>query len=415
MSVQGSDVTIKHPAPTLRRAISLPLLVLYGLGVTIGAGIYVLIGVAVEQAGMFAPSAFLLAAVVMAFSACSFAELSGRLPQAAGEAVYVEAAFGLRWLTLATGFCIVLSAIVAAAAITLGGTGYILTLIALPQPVVVAAVIVLMGTVAAWGVLESVTFAGIFTVLEILGLLVIVAAGVRAQPEILLRLPEVVPAPGDGAALAAVFGASLIAFFAFIGFDDVVNLVEETRDPARVMPLGIGLTLVLATLLYVMVATVAVMSVPHAELAGTGAPIALLFQRLTGLSPVAISLIAIVATLNGIVIQIIMAARVLYGLGAAGRLPRRFAAVNPRTRTPLFSTALVSAAVLCLALFLPIGRLAEVTTQVILVVFALVNLSLFVLKRRRVPAPAGVFTVPAWVPAVGVVTCLGLLLGPLLI
>ena len=115
---------------------------LYGLGVTIGAGIYVLIGVAVEQAGMFAPSAFLLAAVVMAFSACSFAELSGRLPQAAGEAVYVEAAFGLRWLTLATGFCIVLSAIVAAAAITLGGTGYILTLIELPQPVVVAAVIV---------------------------------------------------------------------------------------------------------------------------------------------------------------------------------------------------------------------------------------------------------------------------------
>lgn len=396
----------------LARVISLPLLVLYGLGVTIGAGIYVLVGETAAQAGMYAPMSFIFAAIVMAFSAGTFAELSVRFPQSAGEAIYVKEGLRSEGLSLLTGGVVLLSATVAAATITLGGTGYVLELLGLPREVIIISIVLLMGGIAAWGVKESVVFAAVFTVLEILGLLVIIAAGFWTQPDLIMRLPEVVPPFSDMAASSTIFTTSLIAFFAFIGFDDVVNLVEETKNPARVMPLAILITLVIATVLYFAVTAVAVLSVPLEDLGSSNAPIGLLFERLTGSSPIVITLIAIVATLNGIVIQIVMAARVLYGLGKKGSIPAVFARVHPKTQTPVFSTVLVAAAILGLALFFPIGKLAETTTQFILVVFTMVNLSLVVLKFRRIPAPAGAYTVGIWVPVGGVIACLMLLIGP---
>lgn len=397
---------------SLSRVISLPLLVLYGLGVTIGAGIYVLVGETAAQAGYYAPLSFVFAAIVMAFSAGSFAELSVRFPQSAGEAIYVKEGLRSEGLSLLTGGVVLLSATVAAATITLGGTGYVLELLGLPREIVIISIVLLMGGIAAWGVKESVVFAAIFTVLEILGLIVIVVAGFWTNPDLLTRLPEVVPPLGDTAAMTAVFTTSLIAFFAFIGFDDVVNLVEETKNPARTMPLAIVITLVVATLLYFLVTSVAVLTVPLEDLAASQAPIGLLFERLTGSSPLVITLIAIVATLNGIVIQIVMASRVLYGLGKKGSIPAFFALVSPRTHTPVLSTAIVTAVILALALFFPIGTLAETTTQFILVVFALVNLSLVFLKIRKVPAPEGTYTVGLWVPIGGVLACTLLLVGP---
>jgi len=400
---------------TLARVISLPLLVLYGLGVTIGAGIYVLVGETAAQAGMYAPLSFIFAAIVMAFSAGTFAELSVRFPQSAGEAIYVKEGLRSEGLALLTGGIVLMSATVAAATITLGGAGYVLELLGLPREIVILLIVILMGGIAAWGVKESVIFAAVFTVLEILGLLVIVGAGFWAQPDLIMRLPEVIPPIGDFAALSAIFTTSLIAFFAFIGFDDVVNLVEETKDPARTMPLAILITLVVATVLYFMVTAVAVLSVPLEDLGASKAPIGLLFERLTGSSPIVITLIAIVATLNGIVIQIVMAARVLYGLGKKGSIPAIFARIHPKTQTPVFSTILVTTVILGLALFFPMGTLAETTTKFILAVFTLVNLSLVVLKIRKVAAPTGAYTVRIWVPIGGVIACLTLLIGPLVL
>ncbi len=397
---------------TLSRVITLPLLVLYGLGVTIGAGIYVLVGETAAQAGMYAPMSFIFAAIVMAFSAGTFAELTVRFPQSAGEAIYVKEGLRSERLFLLTGGIVLMSATVAAATITLGGTGYVLELLGLPREVVIVSIVLLMGGIAAWGVKESVIFAAVFTVLEILGLLVIIVAGFWTQPDLLSRLPEVIPPIGDTAALTAIFTTSLIAFFAFIGFDDVVNLVEETKNPARTMPLAILIVLVVATALYFMVTAVAVLTVPLEELGASQAPIGLLFERLTGSSPLMITLIAIAATLNGIVIQIVMAARVLYGLGKKGSIPAFFARVHPKTHTPMLSTVLVTAVILGLALFFPIGALAETTTQFILAVFTLVNLSLVVLKIRKVPAPDGAYTVGIWVPIGGVIASLLLLVGP---
>jgi amino acid transporter len=413
MDNQSRKITATDP--TLRRAIGLPLLVLYGLGITIGAGIYVLIGAATAKAGIYAPTSFLFAAVVMTFSALSFAEFSGRIPQSAGEAIYVDAGFNIDWLTLLVGLSIIFSATIAGAAISLGCAGYVAELLPLPRWIIVSVIILLMGGLAARGVVESVAFAGVLTVVEVLGLLVIVVAGVNHDPTMVTRVPEVFPEWGDMAAVSGIMGASLIAFFAFIGFDDVVNLVEETRDPARTMPWAIILSLIAVTVIYFLVVFVAVQSVPHEDLAGSDAPVGLLFERLTGMSPFGITLIAIVATLNGVVIEIIMAARVVYGLGRRGRLPEALARVNAKTRTPLNATVLITGAMLVMALSIPLDFLVSLTSQIILAVFTLVNLSLVRVKLRGDVAPDGIFIIPIAFPAIGVLTCLLLLFGPLII
>ncbi len=384
---------------------------LYGLGVTIGAGIYVLIGEAVGRSGIYAPSAFLLSAMVMAFTAGSFAELSGRVPQAAGEAVYVDAAFGWPWLTRVVGLAVLVDAIIAAAAISLGSAGYLGELLPAPQPVLAAGIVLAMAAIACWGIGESIFIAGVMTVIEVLGLLAIIFFGILHDPSSVARVPEVLPPLSDAVAMSGILSASLIAFFAFIGFDDVVNLVEETKDPRKIMPWAIGITLVIVTVLYFLVAFVAVQAIPMEELAASSAPVSLMFERLVGISPLAITLIAIMATMNGVVIILIMAARVTYGLARKGRIPAIFGEVSRKTRTPVNATIAVALAVLVLALLAPLDRLAETTSQIILTVFAMVNLALLRLKIGAVPPPEDVFVVPIVVPALGFLSCLGLLFG----
>ncbi|MGI9351516.1 MAG: APC family permease [Rhizobiaceae bacterium] len=399
----------------LKRAIGLPMLVLYGLGTTIGAGIYVLVGETAGRAGEFAPISFAISALVMAFSAASFAEFSGRVPQSAGEAVYVEEGFRKPWLAALTGYAIILAGTVAAAAISLGCAGYVAQLLPVPEPVIVLALFTIMGLLAIWGIQESVTVASVLTVIEVIGLLVIIGAGFRENPAMLSDVPTLVPEYSNTTAWTGVISASLIAFFAFIGFDDVVNVVEETVNPARVMPWAIGITLLVVTVLYIMVSIVAVDTLPLEELSVSKAPIGLLFERLTGISPLTITLVAIAATMNGIVIQIIMASRVAYGLSRRHYLPQMFSAVNPLTQTPIYATVLIAMSGLVFALFVPLGRLAEFTSQLILFIFCLVNVSLVIIKFRGDDPPEGIFTVPNWIPVVGAISCFALLAGPFFI
>lgn len=400
---------------TLKRAIGLPRLVLYGLGTTIGAGIYVLVGETAGRAGIYAPVSFFISAIVMAFSAASFAEFSGRIPQSAGEAIYIDQGFKRPWLSAISGYAIILAAIVAAGAISIGCAGYVAQILPLPIPVIVSLIFLIMGSLAVWGIQESITIAATLTVIEVIGLLVIIAAGWYNNPHILAEATKVIPSLNDGIVWGSILSASLIAFFAFIGFDDVVNVVEETINPARIMPWAIGITLAVVTVLYVLVSIVALDALPMDELSTSRAPIGLLFERLTGFSPLAITMIAIAATMNGIVIQIIMGSRVAYGLGRKKYLPARFAKVHPKTRTPVIATLIVAGLAWLFALFVPLDKLAEFTSQLILFIFALVNISLVLIKIRKEPAPQGTFTINIVVPILGAISCLLLLIGPALL
>jgi amino acid transporter len=190
--------------------------------------------------------------------------------------------------------------------------------------------------------------------------------------------------------------------------------VEEARVPHRDIPRAMVLTLLISTVLYVLVAAIAVSAVSTERLASSTAPLSLVFREVAGVSPATISAIAIVATLNTVLAQLTMAARVIYGLAREGSLPAFLARVHPRTRTPLPATALVVIAIVPLALLVPLTPLAEITSLATLAVFAVVNLALLWLRYRGVESLVPHVKVPTWVPAIGLATCMAMIAHALL-
>lgn len=391
----------------LRRTLTLPLLTFYGLGTILGAGIYVLIGEVAGIAGMHAPLAFAVAAVVAAFTAFSYAELAARHPASAAEAVYVEEGFGRTWLSMLVGALVLFAALASAAALANGFAGYLRLFLDVPAWAAILAALFALGTLAAWGIHESARAATAATLVEIGGLLLVLAVSGEGLLDLPQRLPELAP-PLQAAAWPGIFLAAFVAFFAFIGFEDMANVAEEVIEPERAMPRAILLALAAATALYLLMALAAVLTLSRAELAGHAAPLALMYEKATGREPLLISAIALFAVANGALVLLIRAARVLHGMSVRGWLPEAFGRVHPLRRTPLLATAVVTLAALLLALSLPLGALARATSAAILVVFALVNLALLRI-RRRAPAPPGVRTYPAVVPVTGFALSLMLL------
>ncbi len=400
--------------PRLRRTLTLPYVVLYGLGVTIGAGIYVLVGEVIGRSGQYAPVPFLIASLVMLLPAAVFAEFTGRLPYAAAEAHFVGTGFNSRALFLVVGLAVAAVGIVSSAAIAHGAVGYLGKLVGLPPVTLLVLVIVVTGIVAGFGIRESIAFAGLLTLVEVAGLLAVVAGALWSGADLAERAVEAVPHSLSPALWQGIAASSLLAFFAFIGFEDIDSIAEETIDPQHTLSRGIFITLVLTMVIYIAVILAALAAVPADEIAASRAPLALVFARTTGLSPFAITLIAVVATVNGIIVQIIMSARVIYGLANQGRLPARLARINPVTGTPVAGTALIVALVLVLALLFPITRLAAWTSAITLAVFVLVCVALARVKRSGAPAPEGTFIAPVWVPYTGAAACTALLLAGLL-
>lgn len=391
--------------PALKRSLSLTMLVLYGLGTTIGAGIYVLIGKVAGAAGVYAPFAFVLAALVAVPTALSFGELAARFPKSAGEAIYVEEAFGHPLLATLTGLAVIFVGLVSSAAISAGAVGYLQNLVALPLWLGLLLIVAALALVAIWGISESVIVTATATVAEVGGLVFIVWSGRDGLD--MARLSDVAAAapalPDVGA--AGILSGAVLAFYAFIGFQDMVNLAEEVREPSRAVPAAILLTLGITMVLYVLVALVAVTALPIETLAASAAPVSEIFQRLTGLPTRAFEVMVIAAVANGALVQIILVSRVLYGLARQGWLPAAFGAIAGRTRTPVFATVVTSAAIFAVALLFPLELLARIASLVTLLIFAVVNLSLL---RLRDSAGARTPHLPSAIPLAGLVLSLGL-------
>lgn len=397
----------KRPeGPTLRRSLKLWHAVLYGLGVTVGAGIYVLIADTAGRAGMHAPLSFVFTALLIGLTGASLAELGSRYPVASGEAEFVRRGFASEWMATAVGFLVIAMGIIAAATISVGSAGYIGAFVTLPDRVLIAAVMIAMGLIAARGIKDSVTFAGLMTLIEIGGLLVIVGAGVIGEPKVISRLPEIIPQTLDPAVWAGIMTASMLAVFAFVGFEGIVNIAEELEEPERNLPRALFLTLAITTVLYVLVMWVALVALGPGPLAAAKAPLAAVFERLTGFSPRVMSAVAVVATLNGIVVSLIMASRVMFGLSRRGALPSQLSKLSVATGAPALATAVATGIALVLAVAFPIAHLADLTARLALAIFALVNLALIRLKQNEAMVPSGVFVCPRWVPAAGFISCL---------
>jgi amino acid transporter len=383
----------------LKRVLSLPAITFYGLGTILGAGIYVLVGKVAASAGMYAPVAFLVAGALSALTGLSYAELAARLPRSAGEALYVQQGLGRRELALIVGWLIVLTGVVSSATIANGFVGYLHVFVAIPDWIAITLLVLALGALAAWGIAESVAAASVITLIEIGGLIYIVVVAGDALGTLPARAAELVP-PADLFAWEGILLGAFLAFYAFIGFEDMVNVAEEVKEPQRNLPRAIIIAIIVSTVLYLTVALVAVLALPLDELAQSRAPLALIYERATGEPPTLISAISMFAVVNGALIQIVMAARVIYGMSREGWQAAVLGEVSATTHTPLFATGLVTLIVLVLALALPIVTLAKATSFIILIVFTLINLSLFNIKRRE-PSPPGVRVFPLWIPVAG--------------
>lgn len=378
-------------AEALKRRIGVGLLTAYGVGVMVGAGIYVLVGAVAAEAGIHAPWAFLLAGVIAAPTALSYAEFSTRIPEASGEAAYVEKGLGLPMLGLLVGLAIVAAGTISAAAVLSGGVGYLTAILPVPETIAIVAVGLLLAGVAIVGVLESLALAAVFTAIEVIGLLLVVWAGFSVESS----AAALDPVPF---ALGGVAAAAVLAFFAFIGFEDIVNMAEEVENPLKNMPRAILYSLVIATSIYALVSWAAVRAVPVEALADSRQPLALVWQASKGGEAQFLSAIAVFAALNGVLAQIVMASRVLFGLGRKHGSLKVFNRAHSKLGTPVLATLLIGGMVIIGALALPLATLAEVTSTILLSVFVIVNVSLVMLKSRQ---PDASFRVPMYVPVFG--------------
>ena len=389
-------------APQLRRVLTFWPLVLYGLGVIVGAGIYVAIGAVIGRAGAAAPVSFLLAGIASGCTGLCYAELAGRYPEASGGVAYVAHGFGSRRLALSTGAAITVAVAVGAASIARGVVDYLSVLLPLSAPMLTGLVVAVFTVVAIAGVRESVGLAAGMAVIEIAGLLAATAAGLLAAPR--LHFSGLVPT--DLAGWQGAMAGAFIAFFAFIGFETLANLAEETRDPRRTVPRGILGAVALSAVLYVAVSSAAVLAGRTEQ-----APLIALFA---GTHATIFAVVGVIAVGNGVLVQIVMLARLFYGMGRAGQLPALFGLVHPRTQTPATATLLAGAIVLATAVAIPFGHLLTLTNALTLGVFVLVDLALWHAKRRE-PAPQGGFAVPGWVPPLAALLAVALLLAEALV
>lgn len=367
----------------LRRAIGLPALIFYGVGTILGAGIYVLIGEVAGETGYGILWSLAVAGLLAAMTACSFAALSHRFPGSAGAALYVQKGFRRRELTTATGLSVTLVGMTSCATMTSGMAGYVARLIPFGETTIIILSTCLLGGIAFWGVRESVGIAALITMIEVLGLLFIASLPLWSAVATPVDWSLFLPTSGTWT-WSGVFLGAFVAFFAFIGFEDIVNLAEETKNPRRNLPAAIGISLLGAMAIYLWVAVTVVSSIDPATLSNDSAPLAAVVEIHQPSAVPWISGVSVIAVLNGGLVQIIMASRVLYGLSRQGNLPTWFGRVHPRTATPGNAILVLTAIVLFLALSGTVGQLARLTSTITLLIFTAVNLSCFVVLIREI-------------------------------
>lgn len=385
---------------TLRRSITLPFLILYGLGTMVGGGFYALLGKVAGEAGLLAPLALLFSGLFALLTGLSFAELVSRYPVSAGPVRYIREGFGRESIATLAGVLMILTGLVSAAALAVATIGFLQDFVAVPTKPAIAILVLGMGAVAAWGIGQSVAVVTVITVIEVAALIYVVLVADVQLAELTQRWRDFVPSM-EGELWLGIFAGAFLAFYSFIGFEDMATMAEEVKDVRRSLPLAIIISVLLTILLYMVVSLVAVMSVPPAQLAASDTPIATVVSGHSWYSGMGLGIVSLLTGLNGALVQIIMASRVAYGMARDEHAPAWLARVNPRTRTPLRATALITGIILLLALLFPLTTLAKVTSGIILVIFCGVNLALWIIKGRD-PDPEGEGPrLPRWLPLLG--------------
>jgi amino acid transporter len=408
----SADAIATEPGGTpLKQAITRNMLLVFVLGDVLGAGIYALVGEVGAEVGGAIWTAFGLALLLAVFTAFAYAELVTKYPQAAGAALYVNKAFGMPFVTFLVAFAVMASGVTSAATLSTAFAGdYLGEFVDVPATLAAVVFLALVMAVNIRGISESVKVNVVLTTIEVGGLILIVviaaaalgdgAAGTDAGRALEFKAGEAVP-------LAILSGAAL-AFYALIGFEDSVNVAEETRDPRRSYPRALFGGLAIAGVIYLTVTLLTTMVVPTARLTDSSGPL----LEVVKVGPLAVdtkifSAIALFAIANGALINLIMASRLTYGMAREGIVPRAFGEVLSSRRTPLVAILFTTALCALLIVIGDLSTLADTTVTLLLGVFILVNISVLVLRRDALDHDH--FHAPTIFPVVGAIVCAGLL------
>jgi len=396
-------------ATPLKPAITRTMLTVFVIGDVLGAGIYALVGEVAGKVGGAVWTSFLAAGILAAFTAAAYAELVTKYPQAAGAALYTQKAFKRPFLTFLVAFAVMCSGVASAATLaTAFGGDYLSEFVTLPNVLVGALFIGVLSLINFRGIKESVTLNLGLTAIELTGLLLVTAIGLAflldggGDPGRALEFKA-----GEAVPLAILSGASL-AFFALIGFEDSVNVAEETKEPSRIFPPALFLGLGIALVVYILVTLIAGMAVPVDTLSESDGPLLEVVQ----LGPLAIntkvfSAIALFALTNGALINMIMASRLIYGMASQGIVPPALGRVHPITRTPWIAIIFVAVLAFVLVVVGDLETLADTTVLLLLFVFVGVNVAVLVLRRD--PVDHDHWRAPTVLPILGAIACAGLI------
>lgn len=369
----------------LKRELGLLSTILYGIGIILGAGIYALIGVGAGLAGNLLWLAFLISAIIAIFTGLSYAELSSMFPRAAAEYNYTKKAFGFETFSFAIGWILVIGTVIAAATVALGFAGYFVSLFGGEKTLVAVGLILLMALLNYVGIRESARFNNIASIIEASGLLLVVAVWILfppVSPGNILQMPET--------GIAGLMGAIGIIFFAYIGFENIANLAEEVKDSRRNIPLALIISLLISTILYILVSIAAVSEVGSAALSGSDAPLTMVVSRGLGGYSSILSIIALFATGNTVLIFLIAASRILYGMSKSHSLPRALSDTDSHG-TPKYAILATAALASLIALSGDIKTIAQLTDLGVFIAYAAVNAALIALAGRKLKRP---FTSP---------------------
>ena len=414
----GSGETAREIEPSLHRVMGPGLLLLFIVGDILGTGIYALTGDVAAEVGGVVWLPFLVAFAVALVTAFSYLELVTKYPKAAGAALYTHKAFGIHFITFLVAFAVMSSGITSASTAArafasnmsegfgLGIEGFGITLIGL-------GFMALVAIVNFRGVGESVKANVVLTCIELTGLLIIIMIGLWAiaggEGDV-ARAFTFEPS-GDRGMFWSVIAATTLAFFAMVGFEDSVNMAEETKDPSRIFPKVLLAGLLITGVIYVLVSVSAITLVPADELSEGNTPLLKVVEAGAPWFPLGIfGLITMFAVANSALINMLMASRLVYGMSREGVLPRIFGKVHRSRRTPY--TAIIFTTLLAVGLITFVGAvpaLGGTTALLLLAVFAIVNVAVLVLRRDKVDHDH--FKSPAGLPYIGAITC-AFLVGP---
>lgn len=386
----------------LKRVLNLPLLTFYGTGMILGAGIYTIIGKAAGVAGDSLWIGFVFAAIAALMTALSYAELATMYPRAGAEYIYLKNAFPkYKWASIASGLMMAFAGAASAATVAVAFTGYLQTFISVPGLFMAGSLLIFFTILNISGLKQSTWVNVIFTVIEVTGLGLFIYLGMQNS-----KFGDVLSVTPTFATLSS---AALI-IFAFFGFENTVNLIEETKKPERNVPLAILISLGISTTLYILVALAALAMMPPDELAQSNAVLKdaamLASPKMAG----ALGGIALFSTANTALIALVTTSRILFGMASDKALPASLSKVTKKSRSPWIAAI----AVLSVALLLiPIGQieiLASVSSFATMICFIAINLALVMLRLDQ-PDQARPFRVPLSIKKIPIFPTFGALLA----